>query len=110
MVKHGQRRLLQASELPSSDGRGASRDDIVRPWCRSHAGRQPLGMGEAVGRENLVMPRVQQLGGLHQGDGNYHRRGDAEQCWTGLMDTTSLRGYRCIFGVCSPFQQPYPRL
>ena len=51
----------------------ASTPDLLRAWCRSLAGRQPLGLGEDVGRVAGSAPRAQQLSGLQEHDTNYYR-------------------------------------
>jgi len=48
----------------------ASTPDLLRAWCRSLAGRQPLGLGEDVGRVGGSAQRAQQLGGLQGHDTN----------------------------------------
>ena len=57
--------------LPSSTSARPSTPDVLLAWCRSLAGRQPLGLGEDVGRVAGSVARVQQLGELHGHDGNY---------------------------------------
>ena len=72
-LRDGQsRRSSSLRELGISIVRAAraSTPDLLRAWCRSLAGRQPLGLGEDVGRVGGSAQRAQQLGGLQEHDTN----------------------------------------
>ena len=72
-------------------------------WCRSLAGRQPLGLGEDVGRVAGSVARVQQLGELHGHDGNYGGSAMAKAV-ARKIHATGLRS-RCIAANwCSTFR------
>ena len=73
-------------------------------WCRSLAGRQPLGLGEDVRPVASSAPRAQQLGGLHGHDTNYHRRPAAMPWLERFIGATSLRGCCVAANWCSTFQ------
>ena len=84
-----------------------STPDLLRAWCRSLAGRQPLGLGEDVGCVAGSTPRAQQLGGLQRHDTNYHRRAVAIRCMERKTGATSLRGCCITAAWCSTFQWLY---
>ena len=69
-----------------------SRDGVRRRWRVSRAGRPRLGLGEAVGRAAAVGKHVQWSSGLHQHDGNYHRRAAARGAGCRRWADTCLRG------------------
>ena len=79
----------------------------MRAWCRSLAGRQPLGLGEDVGRVAGSTPRAQQLVGLQRHDTNYYRCAVAIRCMERKTGATSLRGCCITAAWCSTFQWLY---
>ena len=79
----------------------------MRAWCRSLAGRQPLGLGEDVGRVAGSTPRALQLGGLQRHDTNYHRCAVAIRCMERKTGATRLRGCCITAAWCSTFQWLY---
>ena len=80
-------------------GRSVATDDELR-WCGSLAGRLPLGSAEAMARVGCDVARLQQLGGLHKDDGNYHRRSVPEQCWRGQW-MPQARGAAAMLITCA---------
>ena len=91
-------------ELVSSTSARPSTPDVLRAWCRSLAGRQPLSLGEAKGRVAGSALRAQQLGGLHGHDTNWHRTTVAIRCMERNMNATSLRGCFMAAAWCGTFQ------
>ena len=90
--------------LVSSTSARPSTPDLSLAWCRSLAGRQPLGLGEDVGRVGGSAPRAQQLGGLQRHGTNYYRRAVAIRYMERKTGATSLRGCCITAAWCSVFQ------
>jgi hypothetical protein len=106
-LRDGQsRRSSSLRELGISIVRAArpSTPDLLRAWCRSLAGRQPLGLGEDVGRVAGSTPRAQQLGGLQRHDTNWYRHTVAIRYMERKTGATSLRGCFTAAAQCSDFQ------
>ena len=95
--------------LVSSTSARPSTPDLSLAWCRSLAGRQPLGLGEDVGRVGGSAPRAQQLGGLqrHGTTTNYYCRAVAIRYMERKTGATSLRSCSITAAWCSTFQWLY---
>ena len=102
-VKHASKRLLWASELPSSTSARPSCVADELPWCRSEAGRLPRDMVEAVGRFGCTLRRALHLGGLHGDDTNCRRRRGALLGWLRSfgrhMPVGLLHRNRCVESI-----------
>ena len=90
--------------LVSSTSARPSTPDLSLAWCRSLAGRQPLGLGEDVGRVGGSAPHAQQLGGLQRHGTNYYRRAVAIRYMERKLGATSLRSCSITATWCSGFQ------
>ena len=104
MAKVAERAPLASFGLPSSTSARPSKLDVLLAWCRSLAGRQPLGLGEDVGRVADSAQRAQQHSELHGHDGNYHRRPAAVLWLERFIGATSLRGCSIAAAWCGTFQ------
>ena len=107
MAKVAEKAPSASLALVSSTSARPSTPDLSLAWCRSLAGRQPLGSGEDVGRVAGSTPRAQQLGGLQEHDTNYHRRTVAIRWQRRNIGATSLRGCCIAAAWCSTFQWLY---
>ena len=90
--------------LVSSTSARPSTPDLSLAWCRSLAGRQPLGLGEDVGRVGSSAPRAQQLGGLQRHGTNWYRHAVAIRWLRRNIGATSLRSCSITATWCSGFQ------
>ena len=81
-----------------------STPEVLLAWCRSLAGRHPLGLGEDVGRVAGSTTRAQHLGGLDRDDGKSFRRAVPMSWLEWNMDATLLRGCSIAAAWCSTFQ------
>ena len=93
-----------ALHVVSSTSARPSTPDLSLAWCRSLAGRQPLGLGEDVGRVGGSAPRAQQLGGLQRHGTNYYCRAVAIRYMERKTGATSLRSCSITATWCSGFQ------
>ena len=100
------RRSARSASLAivSSTSARPSTPDLSLAWCRSLAGRQPLGLGEDVGRVGGSAPRAQQLGGLQRHGTNYYCRAVAIRYMERKTGATSLRSCSITAAWCSVFQ------
>ena len=100
------RRSSSLGELGISIVRAArpSTPELLLAWCRSLAGRQPLGLGEDVRHVGGSTQRAQQLGGLQGHGTNYQRRAVAIRCMERKIGATSLRGCCTAAAWCGGFQ------
>ena len=90
--------------IVSSTSARPSTPDLSLAWCRSLAGRQPLGLGEDVGRVGSSAPRAQQLGGLQRHGTNWYRHAVAIRWLRRNIGATSLRSCSITATWCSGFQ------
>ena len=104
MAKVADPALSASLELVSSTSARPSTPDLLRAWCRSLAGRQPLGLGEDVGRVGGSAQRAQQLGGLQEHDTNYYRRAVTIRWQRRNIGATILRCSCITAAWCGTFQ------